>query len=325
MINGPDGSGENEVVTLASDPIDTTITIEENLQFDHFAHYADSRLNGEVGVLTHNIQISGDNSDEEQNNCENAMRAVTTNYMRKVNLENIRAHCYGGHTSTLQGATVQISNIELKRMGQATRIARYPIHWHLAGDQGKFNSYAIGNSIWQGYQRCITVHGTWGTQVEDNVCYHTYGHAIYLEDAIEHNNRFVHNLVVSVRPGPMVCSDSQVGPSAFWITNPNNTFIDNLAVDIGTNVQGMGYWIISGGEIDKENSPAYMGTDFWRKDWKEKVAGLIFNPSRTVFGPSYNASASHEQQGGVRLQMHMPAPSWMLGQQQGRTPLKEFH
>jgi len=129
---------------------------------------------------------------------------------------------------------------------------------------------------------------------------------------------------VAVRPGPMVCSDLQVGPSAFWITNPNNTFIDNLAVDIGNNGQGIGYWIVSGGEIDKENSPAYMGTDYWTKDYQEKVAGLVFNPSRTVFGPSFNASGSHEQQEGVRLQMHMPAPSWMLGQQQGRTPLKEF-
>jgi len=319
MIKRDRTEEENEVVTLASDPSGKSISIEEALKFNHIASYADSRLNGEVGILSHNIKITGDNTDEEQKQCEEDM----SKGFAEANLKRIREHCYGGHASTLQGAAVQISNVELTRMGQATRIARYPIHWHLAADQGEFGSYAIGNSLWQNYQRCITVHGTWNARVEDNVCYKTYGHSFYLEDAIEHGNSFVHNLAVAVRPGPMVCTDLQIGPSAFWITNPNNTFIDNLAVDIGTPNQGVGYWFISGGEIDKENSPAYMGTDYWTDTWQKKVGGLVFNPSRTVFGPSYNASA-HGHPAGVRLQMHSPAPNWMLGQQQGRTPVKEF-
>jgi len=99
------------------------------------------------------------------------------------------------------------------------------------------------------------VHGTWGATVESNLCYYTHGHAFYMEDAIEHNNNFVDNLVVQVRKGPMICTDSQIGPSAFWITNPNNTFSGNQAVDIGDDRRGIGYWIISGGDKDKETGP----------------------------------------------------------------------
>lgn len=65
------------------------------------------------------------------------------------------------------------------------------------------------------------------------VCYETFGHAFYLEDGIETGNVFEKNLVASIRPGGSLCSDWQVasgprsnlqlGPSGFWITNPNNS------------------------------------------------------------------------------------------------------
>ena len=103
----------------------------------------------------------------------------------------------------------------------------------------------------------------------------------------------------------MVCTDAIAGPSAFWITNPNNTFIDNLAVDVGDRTSGMGFWIISGGVADVENGPQFLyNPDFWTEEYRSKHAGLVFNPSRTAF------------QGSV--------PDWMLRQQQARTPLKEF-
>lgn len=252
-------------------------------------------------MLTRNVRITGDNDKHEQ--CLEALKGTFNN---RDSLNNIRDLCYGGHTSTLSGATFQLSNVEMKRMGQATRIARYPVHYHLAADVSNLNTFVKNNALWENYQRCVTVHGTWGAAVEDNLCYYTHGHAFYLEDAIEHNNRFAGNLVVQIRRGPMICTDSQIGPSAFWITNPNNTFIGNQAVDVGGGGHGIGYWVVSGGEIEKENGPSYMGTDFWSDDFKSKKAGLVFNPSRNVFGGKNGY------------------PSWILNQQQGRTPLKEF-
>ena len=73
------------------------------------------------------------------------------------------------------------------------------------------------------------VRELWTSQV----CYETFGHAFYLEDGIETGNVFEKNLVASIRPGGSLCSDWQVasgprsnlqlGPSGFWITNPNNS------------------------------------------------------------------------------------------------------
>ena len=204
----------------------------------------------------------------------------------------------------LRNSSVSVDNIEMRRLGQATRIARYPVHWHLAADVR--GSSLTNVSIRDSYQRCVTQHGTWSATVEGTVCYSTYGHAFYFEDGIEHNNTWRNNLVVQVRRGPMVCTDHQAGPSGFWITNPNNTLEDNLAVDVGSHEGGIGYWIISGGSISRESGPSYLSTDFWTEDYAAQHAGLIFNPSRRVFG---NDSSI--------------AP-WVLKQQQGRTPLKSF-
>jgi hypothetical protein len=293
-------SGENEVVTLAGVQ-GKVVTIVEALQFEHYGASQDARLNGEVGVLTRNVRITGDNTMHEQ-----CLEALKGGFGSRDALNKIRDLCYGGHTTSMKGATFQVSNVEMTRLGQATRIARYPVHWHLAADVSGLNSYARNNAIWESYQRCVTIHGTWGASVEDNLCYYTHGHAFYLEDAIEHNNRLVGNLAVKIRRGPMVCTDSQVGPSAFWITNPNNTFIDNLAVDVGGNGHGIGYWMVFGGSPTKETGPNYIGVDYWTDDYKSKRAGLVFNPSHTVFG------------------MDASVPRWILGQEQGRTPIKEF-
>lgn len=279
------------------------VTIKEKLVYDHYGGSFDTRLNGEAGILSHNIRIMGDNSDNEYRLCTTAMSVLQ--FVSKEQSQVIRERCYGAHTAILEGSMFQLSNVELKRVGQATRIARYPIHWHLAKDVGVVGSYVRSTSIWESYQRCVTLHGTWGATVEDNICYKVFGHAFYLEDAIEHNNRFVRNLAVHVRRGPMICTDVMTGPSAFWITNPNNTYIENLAVDVGDRTSGMGYWIISGGEIDKEDGPGYLyNPDYWTTEYQSKQAGLIFNPSRETFDGD--------------------VPDWMLRQQQARMPLKEF-
>ncbi len=53
------------------------------------------------------------------------------------------------------------------------------------------------------------------------------GHAFFLENAVEVGNRFIGNLGMLVRSGFVLPTDSQ--PTVFWITNPNNTFIRNVA------------------------------------------------------------------------------------------------
>merc|ERR1712100_874279 len=104
----------------------------------------------------------------------------------------------------------------------------------------------------------------------------------------------------------MVCSDSQVGPSAFWITNPNNSFVGNMAVDVGDWGRGVGYWFVSGGEISREDGPGYLDMSYWQEKYGNQSGGLVFNPSRSLFSKDPNI------------------PRWILRQQQARTPIKEF-
>lgn len=49
------------------------------------------------------------------------------------------------------------------------------------------------------------------------------------EDGIETNNSYIHNLGVLTRGSSSLLNTDQI-PATFWITNPQNIFIDNAAV-----------------------------------------------------------------------------------------------
>src|SRR5512139_1825664 len=51
-----------------------------------------------------------------------------------------------------------VEGVELNRMGQHLELARYPFHWHLAGDVK--GQYIRNAAIHDTYNRCVTVHGT---------------------------------------------------------------------------------------------------------------------------------------------------------------------
>lgn len=90
-----------------------------------------------------------------------------------------------------------------------------------------------------------------GVNVSNNVCYRTFGHAFYLEDACEQSNLIIHNLginpmpVAAVNEDPLQLVPSDSEAAVFWITNPNNTFINNSAVIYCSYVQftlSLGGW-----------------------------------------------------------------------------------
>src|SRR5262249_32817962 len=118
---------------------------------------------------------------------------------------------------------------------------------------------------------CVTVHGTNEVRVENNVTYNTVGHCFFLEDGIEHGNEFVHNLAIQTKchtskpcePTNLAASgerppaaDRQAARSngqnskevllpsdntvaSYWITNPDNTYVDNVAAGSDEN----GFWM----------------------------------------------------------------------------------
>ncbi len=221
------------------------ITLDKKLDYMHFGKITfevDER--GEVGLLTRNVKVQA-SVDAEQS-------------------------YFGGHIMAMATSKVFVEGVELNRMGQNMTLARYPIHWHLIGDaQGQYIKNA---SLHDTYNRCVTVHGTNFLRVENNVTYNTVGHCFFLEDGIEHGNEFIKNLTIQTKCHPtlecvptntaangerdaifanrqayrelsfnsknvLLPSDNTV--ASFWITNPDNSFIDNVAAGSDEN----GFWL----------------------------------------------------------------------------------
>ena len=178
-------------------------------------------LRAEVGLLSHNIKIQGDDASD--------------------------TNSFGGHVMAHQSGKLYISNVELYRMGQKSRNGRYPIHWHMLHTDGN-GQYLKNSSIHKSFNRAVTIHGTHGTLVENNFAYDHIGHGIFLENGSEINNTIKGNVVLlTKRPAPgeqLTPSDNSHDevqnrtPASYWITNPNNSFTNNVAA--GT--QGTGFW-----------------------------------------------------------------------------------
>ena len=132
-------------------------------------------------------------------------------------------------------AEARLSYIEVTFAGQAFRLGRYPVHFHLNGDMS--TSYVRGLGIHETFNRAVNIHGTHNTMIEKTVIYNIMGGAMFLEDGIETGNTFQYNLAVFVRESSSLLNDD-ITPASFWVTNPNNTIQHNAAAG-GTH---FGFW-----------------------------------------------------------------------------------
>jgi hypothetical protein len=275
------GWRKGDVIVLASTDFDATqaekrtiaaiagnvITLDQPLKYMHFGKITfgvDER--GEVGMLTRNILIQA--SDDA---------AATRSF-------------FGGHIMAIVGSKMYVSGVELNRMGQYMHLARYPIHWHLVGDAK--GQYIENSSIHDSYSRCVTVHGTNDVRVENNVTYNTVGHCFFLEDGIETGNQFVHNLgmLTKCHPDDKPCVPTNLGPfgseggknfdmagqsamnilipsdntaATFWITNPDNSYVDNVAAGS----ESTGFWIA----LPVHPTGAFVGTAASEATWPRRM------------------------------------------------------
>jgi hypothetical protein len=226
---------EVQILSVGASGVDITLT--SALAFDHIGSALPSVSSGsrtwnideraEVGLLTHNIKVQGDATSD------NTRWGAHVMIMRS------------GPINT--GGVGRFSSVEFFRVGQQKELGRYPIHWHMQLDQGE-GQYARSCSIHRSYNRAITIHGTEHVLLEGNVAYDHLGHGIFLEDGSERFNKIYYNLALhTVRPLPgeaLLPSDFDFAtlqnrsPSTYWITNPNNEFVGNVA---GGTV-GTGFW-----------------------------------------------------------------------------------
>lgn len=128
-----------------------------------------------------------------------------------------------------------IEYVEFNYVGQAFRLGRYPVHFHINGDMT--GSYVRGCSFHKSFNRAVNIHGTHNVLVEHNVAYNIMGGAMFLEDGIETGNILKFNLLIFVIASSSLQNDDNA-PAAFWITNPNN-IVEHNAVAGGTH---FGFW-----------------------------------------------------------------------------------
>jgi len=245
------------------------LTLDKPLTYMHFGEITfgvDER--GEVGLLSRNIKIQASDDAEKS--------------------------YFGGHIMAMAGSKIYVEGIELNRMGQHMHLARYPIHWHLIGEGA--GQYVRNASIHDSYNRCVTVHGTNNLQIQNNVTYNTVGHCFFMEDGIEHGNVFIKNLAIQTKCHPtldcvptnlaangekhaqyantaaarqasfhsgktLLPSDNTV--SSFWITNPDNSYIDNVAAGSDQ----VGFWL----SIPEHPNGAFLGTDVSLRTWPRRT------------------------------------------------------
>lgn len=179
-----------------------TLTLSGPLQYMHWGLAPEA---AEVGLLTRQIVIQGDASST--------------------------ASQFGGHLMFYyQAMSAKLRGVEFTRMGQQGVLGRYPIHYHMMQNQVGAGHIIQDCSIHDNLQRCVTIHNTNGVLIKDNVAFRTLGHCYFIEDGAEELNVFDHNVAsnaVSVPTNPVIPSDTRA--ACFWITNPNNTYINNAA------------------------------------------------------------------------------------------------
>ncbi len=244
------------------------ITLDQPLEYMHFGEITfDVDERGEVGLLSRNIKVQASEDAAET--------------------------FFGGHIMAMVTSKMFVEGVELNRMGQLLELARYPIHWHLVGDAGE-GQYIRNASIHDTFNRCVTVHGTNDLRVENNVTYNIVGHCFFLEDGIETGNEFVKNLAIQVKCHPtldcvpynlaangelddanrqairrismsgentLLPSDNTV--AAYWITNPDNAFVGNVAA--GSDETG--FWF----SLPEHPQGAFLGSEDSLNTWPRRT------------------------------------------------------
>jgi cysteine-rich repeat protein len=197
-----------------------TLTLNKPLEFDHDGEvptFQGRRIEnavGEVGLLTRNVVIQGDDdSYDEQYGCT------------------VMFHDPGGANS-LEG---RFEHVEVRWAGQGFFLGRYAMHYHMTGNVSK--SYVKSCSIYNSFNRALAIHGVHDLKVQKNVAYNIRGHAFFFEDGVEVENVLEDNLAVMVRPVWSLL-EVDMTPAAFWGTNPANHWRRNVVAGSTS----FGYW-----------------------------------------------------------------------------------
>lgn len=237
-----------EVVTVATSAVNGAVTLQgggaSNYHHGSVEFGVDERA--EVGLLSHNIRVYSQEVAEPEDLPPG---------------DNGRQNVRAGHVMCMgPGVRAVFERVEFHHLGWRGARGRYPVHFHMLGNNHQ--GIAVrGCSVHSCFNRAIVVHGTDGCDLEDNVVYDTYGHAVHLEDRSEVGNKLHRNLVLSTKKAPLPLKvagvpavdehgeiwhvtqqpfqckhDSNV--ASFWIGNTDNSVVDNHAAGS----ESYGFW-----------------------------------------------------------------------------------
>lgn len=154
----------------------------------------------------------------------------------------------GGHVFVAANGRAFIDAVELFGMGQMGEMGKYPFHWHRNNDVS--GQFIQRSSIYDSWQRCLSVHGSDNARVILNTCFNVFSHGFFLEDGSEVGNVFEHNIAILIKKPPVqsrllhsdvydVDVDRFPAPAAYWVSHPSNHFTNNVAVAS----EGTGFWM----------------------------------------------------------------------------------
>ncbi len=243
IVIGPTGFNPSEAEEkIITDISGTLVTVDSDFKFSHYGvrHSYTNTTGTNTWLLDERAEVA---------NLTRNIKIVSAGTEAELDFARI-----GGHMMTMAKAYAYVDGVEFVRMGQMGVLGRYPFHWHLAGYVGGPNNttgqFIKNSSIRNSYQRCLSIHGTHGALVENNVCFNHFGHGYFLENGGETNNSLIHNLSMLSKRIPLskaiLISDAvtsnfeRFAPSSgFWISNPNNIVSDNVV----SGAQGTGFWM----------------------------------------------------------------------------------
>ena len=232
VVLAPSGYDVRETEELEVASVDgNVVTFTTPLRYDHYGEVQrvagkDLDMRAEIGLLSRNIRIRGDENSEDLR--------------------------FGGHVMIMEGGTANVSGVEFFHMGQQGLKGRYPFHWHAAGDVS--GQWIRNSSVHKSFQRAYASHKSDNSEVRDNVAYHVANHAyVFAEDGDERNNSYIGNVgFYTYVPEELAffVDDNRFNPSSqngdrpgtFWGRSPNHTLIGNHAA--GT-AHGTGFFIDS--------------------------------------------------------------------------------
>ena len=131
------------------------------------------------------------------------------------------------HSPGHESLVVKLSNLEIRNAGQAFRLGRYAIHWHMVGNLRE--SFQRNVSVHHSWNRGVAIHGINYLRLENNFAYQVMGHTFFIEDGPEEYNRVQNNLAIKTIPSMNLLNTDQT-PACFWIVSGANYIIGNHAV-----------------------------------------------------------------------------------------------